>query len=104
MIHIYKLSQKSFLDIKNNDRTIEVRLFDDKRRMVNVGDTIEFYFNMDHVSKTVVSIHIFENFELLVEHFTPKKFGVDNCNDFLNELKLFYPNTSNLNVVAFDLK
>ena len=37
-----KLWNDSFISIKNGYKTIEMRLNDEKRRLINVGDLIEF--------------------------------------------------------------
>ena len=37
-----KLMQEPFNKIKNQTKTIEVRLYDEKRQQVQVGDFIEF--------------------------------------------------------------
>ncbi len=42
MIHKMKLLEQPFDDIVNGNKKIEFRLFDDKRKKIKVGDTIEF--------------------------------------------------------------
>lgn len=37
-----KLQQKPFDSIKTGQKTIEMRLNDEKRRLINIGDEIEF--------------------------------------------------------------
>ena len=37
-----KLKNEPFVSIKNGLKTIEMRLFDEKRKQIKVGDTIEF--------------------------------------------------------------
>lgn len=40
MIHLMKLQPSPFEKIKDGTKTIEMRLFDDKRRKIQIGDTI----------------------------------------------------------------
>ena len=42
MIHKMKLNESPFERIKNGTKTIEFRLYDEKRRQVKIGDKIEF--------------------------------------------------------------
>jgi len=42
MLHKMKLNESPFERIKNGTKTIEFRLYDDKRKQIKVGDKIEF--------------------------------------------------------------
>ena len=42
MIHKMKLNESPFERIKNGTKTIEFRLYDEKRKKINMGDKIEF--------------------------------------------------------------
>ncbi|MDY0407970.1 DUF3850 domain-containing protein [Paracerasibacillus soli] len=42
MLHKMSLYIAPFQSIKSGRKTVEVRLNDEKRRKVNIGDTIEF--------------------------------------------------------------
>ena len=42
MLHKMKLNEVPFERIKNGTKTIEFRLFDEKRQQIKVGDQIEF--------------------------------------------------------------
>ena len=42
MIHKMKLNESPFERIKNGTKTIEFRLYDEKRRKIKIGDKIEF--------------------------------------------------------------
>ena len=42
MLHKMKLNESPFERIKNGTKTIEFRLYDEKRQQVKVGDQIEF--------------------------------------------------------------
>jgi len=51
--------------IKNGEKAIELRLYDEKRRKIKVGDTICFKSKADKLIVTVKAVHIFRNFEEL---------------------------------------
>lgn len=40
MIHKMKLNESPFDKIKNGTKTVEFRLYDDKRKQIKVGDNI----------------------------------------------------------------
>lgn len=42
MLHKMKLNESPFERIKNGTKTIEIRLFDEKRQQIKIGDKIEF--------------------------------------------------------------
>lgn len=42
MKHSMKLLESPFNRIKNGSKTVEFRLYDEKRRKIQIGDTIEF--------------------------------------------------------------
>lgn len=42
MVHLMGLYEEYFKAIKNGKKTVEVRLNDEKRRKIKIGDTIEF--------------------------------------------------------------
>ena len=42
MLHKMKLNESPFERMKNGTKTIEFRLYDEKRKQIKVGDQIEF--------------------------------------------------------------
>ena len=42
MVHKMRLVDFAFKAIKNKEKDIELRLNDEKRRLINIGDIIEF--------------------------------------------------------------
>lgn len=59
------LNDRPFEMIKSGAKTIELRLYDEKRRKIKVGDTICFNSKTDKLTVTVRALHIFRNFEEL---------------------------------------
>ena len=47
MIHTMHLNKEPFHQIWSGCKTIEFRMLDEKRRRINIGDTIKFYYNDD---------------------------------------------------------
>lgn len=64
--------------IKSGIKTIELRLNDDKRRAIAVGDEIEFVNSLNtdlSLCCTVVALHTFPSFEDLYNHLPLSKCG-----------------------------
>lgn len=66
-----KLKNDPFEKIKNGTKTIEMRLYDEKRRSINIGDIIEFsHIDTGEIIRTeVVALHIFSDFEAMYQYF-----------------------------------
>ncbi|MDD3340940.1 MAG: hypothetical protein PHN72_01900 [Bacilli bacterium] len=64
MEHTMKLYQSEFEDLKLDRKKREYRLYDDKRKLVKIGDTIRFQKlpNLDdEVTVAVTNIEVFDN-------------------------------------------
>lgn len=88
MIHKMKLWREPFSMIKNGKKDIELRLNDEKRQKIKVGDTIVFISNIseEEVRCEVVNLHYYDSFEELYKHFDKERLGyreneVPNFND-----------------------
>ncbi len=66
-VHNMKLQPSPFEMIKCGQKTIELRLFDEKRQQIKAGDKIVFTNTAtgEALSTTVVKLHRFDNFEEL---------------------------------------
>ena len=60
-----KLNDVPFETIKNGTKTIELRLYDEKRRKIKIGDTICFKGKASTIKAIVKALHIFRNFDEL---------------------------------------
>lgn len=58
MIHEMRLDPDIFEEIKDGNKTIEYRLYDEKRRKIKVGDKIEFKKRPDF--KEVILVDVLE--------------------------------------------
>lgn len=72
MIHRMKLNESPFERIKNGTKTIEFRLYDEKRRKIKIGDKIEFS-KLPELQETmlvdVLDLYREETFEKLFKNF-----------------------------------
>ena len=77
MIHEMRLHQPPFEKIKAGTKTIEMRLYDEKRRLIKVGDNIQFISRAtdDKLLTEVVALHKFKSFADLYKHFDKVKLG-----------------------------
>lgn len=64
MEHEMRLDPDPFRMIKKGEKTIELRLYDEKRRRVSVGDTIVFTETEtgEQLAVTVTALHVFPSF------------------------------------------
>jgi ASC-1-like (ASCH) protein len=70
VVHGMNLNAAPFEKIKSGEKTIELRLWDEKRQKINPGDGILFTNTVtgETLAKTVVKLHQFPNFEELYQH------------------------------------
>ena len=69
--HIMKLHPGPFAKIKDGSKTIELRLYDEKRQRISVGDTIRFVSAESAADEAVVlvrNLFIFDSFDELYKH------------------------------------
>ena len=72
MEHVLKLQPKYFDYINNGTKRIELRLYDEKRQKINIGDTIVFKREpkLDVTMKVkVIGLLRYSKFEELIEDF-----------------------------------
>ena len=65
--HEMRLQPKPFRMIKSGKKTIELRLYDEKRRKIKVGDTVIFTdtVSRERLCATVLRLHRFDSFKEL---------------------------------------
>ena len=80
MVHTMNLNPSPFEMIRNGTKTIELRLYDEKRRKIGIGDTIVFTDtenNTETLEVKVVGLYIFDSFETLYDKLPLLKCGYD---------------------------
>ena len=78
MTHYMNLHFDPFSKIKNKTKTIELRLYDEKRSLINVNDTIVFSCTSDPaktVTVKVSALHRFKNFAELYKTLPLERCG-----------------------------
>ncbi len=78
MLHHMKLKKSPFMKIKNGSKTIELRLNDEKRQQVQVGDFIEFSLidnPHEKIQTRVTALHRFDSFQELYASLPKEKLG-----------------------------
>ena len=98
MTHNMKLHLQPFEMIKKGQKTFELRLYDEKRRKINLNDTIIFTNkNGEELTVSVKALHKFSSFKELYEALPLEKCGYSkeelptaSYTDMLD----YYPNES----------
>lgn len=77
MTHCMNLEPSAFLKIANGSKTIELRLNDEKRQKINIGDRIEFRCGEINsvIFAEVIKLHKFSDFEQLYKALPLEKCG-----------------------------
>lgn len=78
MIHYMKLKDAPFEKIKSGKKTVELRLYDEKRRKICIGDKIIFSNIFDENAKLIVmvkALYICETFKDLFEEISLEECG-----------------------------
>ena len=77
MIHKMKLWKAPFNSIKTGKKDIELRLNDEKRQNIKIGDTIVFISNItsEEVRCEVVNLHYYNSFKELYDVFDKERLG-----------------------------
>ena len=88
-----KLADEYFEKMKSGIKTIECRLCDEKREILQIGDVIEFsdaQHEENRILTQVIALHPFSSFSKLLDHFPIAMFGAEDKELFLKTLKRFY--------------
>jgi ASC-1-like (ASCH) protein len=97
--HELKLATQPFEAIRSGMKTIESRLFDEKRQTIQPGDEIIFT-NRENPSETltvrVVGLLRYASFKDLFSNYDPQKFGGETIEGLLVQVREFYPEDEEL--------
>ena len=92
-IHQRQLATVPFEAITSGVKTIESRLYDEKRQTIQIGDTIIFT-NRENTDQTisvkVIGLLRYETFHDLFAHNNPAKFGGESVEWLENQINEFY--------------
>lgn len=105
------LDSDVFEVVKNGTKTVEVRVYDEKRRSMKVGDEIIFLKRPLEVEKVVTKISglkVYNNFNELVQDYDIKSLYLENYTkeEFVKLLGRFYSDEEQeeYGVVAIEFK
>lgn len=87
--HIMNLTPSPLKMIRDGKKTIELRLYDEKRKMISIGDSITFVNTEDSndtVSVNVLDLFVFNSFEELY-----KKVSLLECGYTKDDIKTASP-------------
>ena len=91
--HHLKLHHEPFTAIVSGRKTIESRLYDEKRQKIQLGDRIIFT-NSDDLNQTatvtVIGLLRYATFHNLFLHNDPQKFGGESVEWLENQINEFY--------------
>lgn len=79
MIHKMKLWNDAFEKIQNNTKTIEMRLNDEKRSLIKIGDMIEFTNTATNeaITRSVKNLFQYNSFEKLYANHDKRLIGYE---------------------------
>lgn len=89
------LHEDVFEIVKNGVKDIEVRVNDEKRRKLHIGDTLIFLkrpLEEEQIRATVTGLEYYSNFAELVKHYDMKRIYLSNYTEdmYLKEMSRFY--------------
>lgn len=94
MKHYMNLQHAPFTRISSGTKTVEMRLFDEKRALIKVGDSIEFT-DLETGEKlvcTVANLHRYASFEELYAHHEKTSIGyAEDERAAPSDMLVYYP-------------
>ena len=73
------LRREPFEKIKSGKKSVELRLYDEKRRKIKSGDIVEFTSESgEKITARVIAMHVFANFEELYKSVPLEKCGYED--------------------------
>lgn len=91
--HQMELQETPFAMIKNGTKTVECRLYDEKRQAIMLGDRIVFSRMDDPVQTLEVQVKgllRYETFEEMFKGYDPQRFGGENTADLTESMLRYY--------------
>ena len=88
-----KVQEKYYHLLKSGQKTIELRLYDEKRRNIKIGDELIFENlsdSEDSFTGIVVDLHRAENFKELAEQISPAHAGFQSKTELIQTMAEFY--------------
>ena len=108
-MHTMNVKTKYYNLLKSGKKTIELRLFDEKRQKIQVGDEIVFSDSSnqdDNFKAIVLKLHRAESFDALCNIILPDKAGFSTKEELISVLEEFYTPSAQkkFGVVGIEIK
>lgn len=111
MTHIMKLSEPYYTLVKTNKKTVEIRVFDEKRQKLKIKDTIIFTKQDGNgkFKRKIKNLVVSKNFEISIRGATLKKCmpnirSIKEAVDIYHSFPNYKENAKKYGVVAIYLK
>jgi len=108
IVHLHPLV---FDIVLNKDKDVEIRVNDEKRRKLNIGDTLVFLKRPDdkeEIKATITNLVYFNNFLEVTDYYDMKRIYLEDTTkeDYINLMKQFYSEeeVNKYGVVAIEFK
>ncbi len=89
--HNMNLGQQRYFDlVKSGAKTIELRLWDEKRRKFQPGDTIIFDHENEYFTVTIKGLVLAQNFDSLFDIIDMSKTGLGDKENALKIMEQFF--------------
>jgi ASC-1-like (ASCH) protein len=91
--HQLQLATQPFEAIKNGTKTIECRLYDEKRQLIGIGDELVFTNRENPEQKLQVKVRgllRYNSFEDLFSVCEASKFGGETTEGLIDQIRQFY--------------
>ena len=88
------LNEEPFASIKSGTKTIEMRLYDEKRQKIKEDDIIEFInlANEEKIYTKVKALHLYDSFAELYKHFDKVSLGYKEDEEANpSDMEKYYP-------------
>lgn len=86
------LNPNPFTQIKQGTKTVEIRLYDEKRRGLSVGDTLSFSLSTDPsqtLQTEIINLKVFPSFKELFYAFSPSSYGSVHADEWVDMYKYY---------------
>ena len=93
-IHEMRLHPTPFEMIRTGNKTVEVRLNDEKRQLMQIGDEIEFSLRpqlTERFRAEVIGLDTFKTFKEAYDAYPPNEYGGENKDEWKLMYKYYSP-------------
>ena len=109
MKHEMKLQNNPFQSIKNKTKTIEMRLFDEKRQLIKTNDLIEFtnQITSEKITTRVINLYKYSSFAELYQNHNKVSLGYkENEEAKPNDMEQYYSKEeqANYGVIGIEIE